>query len=66
MTKMFGLFFNYYDHYEWHNLVCVSDDARALIERIKGEEEPLLSGDEQKEAYATGMDHYVIEPIERI
>ena len=45
---MFGLFYNSYDYHEWHDLVCVSDDARALIEKIKDEKEPLLSGDEQK------------------
>lgn len=63
---MKGLFFNNYDYYEWHNLVCVSNSEEALINYHKGRKEPLLSGEEQLAAKDKEERHYVIEDIECI
>jgi hypothetical protein len=67
--KLYGLFFNTYDYYEWHDLVAVSDSAEKLEELYKeltkGERdnERLLNGVFRTPAVDNEEAHYNIEEI---
>lgn len=65
---MFGLFFNTYDYYEWHDLMCVSASEGDLIAYWKELDDghPLVQTDEEFKALEFEQRHYVIEEVELV
>ena len=67
--KLYGLFYNTYDYYEWHDLVAVSESIEKLEElykeRTKGEfdNERLLNDVFRVPAIDSEECHYNIEEV---
>lgn len=70
LMKMYGLFSYSYDHYEWENLVCVSESQKKLIDRVyettKGDILLVHTEDTHSELADEGTFHLMIKEIEVI